>query len=288
MISGALAGALGAGRLLLDGAMGTALLAAGLPAGALPDEWVLARPAAVAAVHAAHAAAGAEVVLTCTFSLAAPRLEARLGARERDALARRAVALARAAAPAARVAGALGPTGLFGPGRAPPASGDVARRYGAAAGALADAGADLLWLESQWDLAEALAALAAARGAGRDVAVTFTARLDGGAGARLPGGTPLLEALAAVEADGAAIAGVNCVFAGAALAELTAAAAARLAIPFAVKPSPGLPGDVLPPEAFAAALAPALRAGARLAGGCCGATADHLRAIAAAARASGR
>jgi hypothetical protein len=45
---------------LLDGAMGTALIARGLPEGALPDSWVVERPGEVARVHARHAAAGSE------------------------------------------------------------------------------------------------------------------------------------------------------------------------------------------------------------------------------------
>ncbi|HYG70357.1 MAG TPA: homocysteine S-methyltransferase family protein [Anaeromyxobacteraceae bacterium] len=272
---------------VLDGAMGTALIARGLEAGALPEEWLRERPEEIARVHTAHAAAGAELVLTCTFNLAAPRLEARLGAFDPRPLARAAVALARRAAPGARVAGALGPTGLFGPGRAPPPAEEVRARYAAAAAALAAAGADLLWLESQWDLAEARAALAAALRAAAMVAVSFTGFLDGEGPPRLPDETPLLDALAAVAADGAAIVGVNCVPAGETLADLVRQAGARFRTPLALKPSPGLPGAVLAPDRFAAALEPAIRAGARYAGGCCGATGAHVGAVAALVRAQG-
>ncbi|WP_242344101.1 homocysteine S-methyltransferase family protein, partial [Anaeromyxobacter terrae] len=106
--------------LLLDGALGTALIARGLPLEALPEEWLVTRPDAVREVHAEHAAAGAGLVLTCTFNLAAPRLAARVDPGRVEALAATAVRLAREAAPHARVAGALGPTGLAGPGRAAP------------------------------------------------------------------------------------------------------------------------------------------------------------------------
>ena len=53
-----------AGPALLDAAMGTALQARGLPPQALPEEWILPRPEEIAAVHAAHASAGARVLLT--------------------------------------------------------------------------------------------------------------------------------------------------------------------------------------------------------------------------------
>jgi 5-methyltetrahydrofolate--homocysteine methyltransferase len=80
--------------------------------------------------------------------------------------------------------------------------------------------------------------------------------------------------------------GVNCVAAGPPLAALAAWARATLPVPFIAKPSPGLPGAVLAPTPFAQAVAPARAAGARLVGGCCGATAEHLAALAAALQAS--
>lgn len=269
-------------RTLLDGGMGTALLARGLPQGALPEEWLLARPDAIAAVHAEHASAGAEIVLTCTFNLAAPRLAERVDPAGIEELARRAVRLAREAAPRALVAGALGPTGLAAPGRSAPVRA-VAAGYGRAARALSAAGADLLWLETQHDRSEARLALVAARATGLEVAVTFTPAGD--APWTLTDGTPVEEALLAMASLGARAAGVNCVPAAAPLVELAAWARSALPVPFVAKPSPGLPGAVLPADAFAAALAPALAAGATLAGGCCGGTGEHLRALAAAWRA---
>lgn len=263
---------------LLDGAMGTALLARGLPPGALPEEWVLAQPDEVARVHEEHAAAGARVLLTSTFNAAAPRLEARLDPARIDAACAQAARLARAAARGGLVAGAVGPTGLATRHRLPPAA-ELAARYARPLGALAAAGVDLLWIESQWELAEARAALAAARRTGLSAAVTFTpAEVDGALA--LPDGTPALEALAALAADGAAAVGVNCVAAGPALSALARAAAARVRVPLVAKPSPGLPGAVLGADAFAAALRPAVEAGISVVGGCCGAGAAHLRAIA--------
>lgn len=265
--------------ILLDGAMGTALLDRGLPPGALPEEWLLSHPEEIVAVHAAHAAAGASVLLTCTFNLAAPRLDERLPPDRRASLGATAVRLARAAGPGQRVAGAVGPTGLYGPGLARPDAGEVGTRYARAAAALAAAGVDLLWIESQWDLAEARAALAAARATGLPAVATFTFAEAGGR-FRTPDGRSAEECLAAVAVDGALAAGVNCVFPGSALAALAAWAAAHLPVPLVAKPSPGLPGAVASPAAFAEALRPAFEAGLRIAGGCCGATADHLRALA--------
>ncbi len=266
---------------LLDGAMGTALLARGLPAGALPEEWILTRPEEIAAVHAEHAAAGARILLTCTFSAAAPRLEARIDPARVEALCGWAERLARSASRGGLVAGAVGPTGLAPPlGPGAPASA-LEARYVRPFAALAAAGVDLLWIESQHDLGEARAALRAARRIGLPAAVTFTLEERDGA-FRAPGAPTALDWLVAAEAEGAAAVGVNCVFPGAALDALARDACARLRVPFVAKPSPGLPGALLSPGAFANALRPALAAGVRLAGGCCGAGGDHLRALAAA------
>jgi len=266
------------GPALLDGAMGTALLARGLPAGALPEEWLRERPEVIADVHASHAEAGARVLLTCTFNCAAPRLEARVDPARLEALCHWAERLARSASPDALVAGALGPTGLappLGPGAS---RAELTARYARPLAALAGAGVDLVWLESQHHLGEALLALAAARATGLPAVVTFTFEERGG---RLvaPGGRDPVAWLAAVQAGGAAATGVNCVLPGPALDLLAAEAAARIRIPLVVKPSPGLPGAVLEPEPFARALGPVLAAGVRVVGGCCGAGAAHLGAL---------
>ncbi len=263
--------------------MGTALQARGLAAAALPETWLLARPEEVLAVHRAHLEAGAAVLLTCSFNAASPRLARELGPGAEGTCARAAVALARRAAAARSgvlVAGAVGPAALAVPGGPAPEEAALAAVALPALRALAEAGADLLWLESQYDAREARAALRAARGLGRPVVVTFTlVERDG----RLlaAGGGPAEPLLLAAAAGGAAAVGVNCVAAGPALADLAAWAAAALPVPFVAKPSPGLPGRVAAPADFAAAVAPAVEAGAALVGGCCGATPAHLAALAA-------
>jgi 5-methyltetrahydrofolate--homocysteine methyltransferase len=266
------------GPVLLDGAMGTALVARGLPGDALPEAWLDARPEEISAIHRAHAAAGARVVLTCTFNVAAPRLEVALPGAAVGALCRKAVALAREAAPGALVAGDLGPTGLVAPGGAAPSGADLHCRYARAAEALADAGADLAWIESQWDEKEARAALRAARDAGLPAVVTFTL-VERHGELEAPDGTAAERLLAAVALGGALAVGVNCVAPGPGLARLADWAGRQLPVPLVAKPSPGLPGAVRTPEAFAAALRPAIAAGLRAVGGCCGSTAEHLRAV---------
>jgi 5-methyltetrahydrofolate--homocysteine methyltransferase len=255
--------------------MGTALFARGLPVDVPPEAWVSERPWEVAAVHAGHVAAGAELLLTCTFNLARLDLMGlRLGP---DEVARRAVPLARAARPPL-VAGCIGATGLALPGARPPAPGELAERYEGAVRALAAAGVDLLWLETQLDLAEARTALAASRRTGLPVVVTAWLRPSPG-GMEALDGRPGQDFLSALWRDGAAAVGVNCVAPDRHLVQVVAASAASLPVPIVVKPNAGLPGEPVPPEPFARGVAEAVVAGASMAGGCCGARPAHLRAL---------
>jgi 5-methyltetrahydrofolate--homocysteine methyltransferase len=110
--------------------------------------------------------------------------------------------------------------------------------------------------------------------------VVTLALVDRGGALEMASGEPALDALHALASDGAAAVGVNCTFPGAPLTALVASARGALALPLIAKPSPGLPGAVAPPAAFGAGCAELARAGASWIGGCCGATADHLRAAA--------
>ena len=100
--------------VLLDGALGTELMARGLPQGASPESWNSDRPEAVRGVHRDYFAAGSDVVSTNSFGgsrikLAGHGLEGRTA--ELNLAAAR---LARAAAPPdGYVAGSIGPTGKF-------------------------------------------------------------------------------------------------------------------------------------------------------------------------------
>jgi hypothetical protein len=142
--------------------MGSALIALGLPAGTAPDAWLLtpAGGAAVGAVHAGHAAAGACVVLTSTFGASSVRLADGAAAGRTADVCRAAVAIARSAVPpGVLIAGDIGPTGaLLAPygELEPPAARDA---FAEQAAALAEAGVDLLWVETMADLAEARVAV---------------------------------------------------------------------------------------------------------------------------------
>jgi len=131
-------------------------------------------------VHAAHAAAGAELVLSCTFNLASPKRLKDAGlAANVETLAETAVRLARRSAQARSSPGrsARPPHHTSEGGALRRDAGRVVPRRSRA---LKGAGVDLLWAESQWSLAEARIALLAFKETGLPVAVTLSPVTSGG------------------------------------------------------------------------------------------------------------
>lgn len=273
--------------------MGTALFALGMPIGEAPEAWLLTPQgaAAVTTVHRGHVAAGSQLILTSTFGANSIRLEGSEIAGRSDEVCRAAVAAARAAAPAGSgviVAGSMGPTGglMIPYGTLEPSG--VRDAFAQEAASLADAGADVLWIETMMDLKEVVAAVEGARQAAPQLAVIAT--LVFARGRTMFGDRPeaAVEALAAL---GVAGIGANCGDGfGPVLDVLPALAAAAPGIHLVAKANAGIPvGNaegltVYPgtPDEAADYARRAADAGATIIGGCCGTTADHLRAIVAA------
>jgi 5-methyltetrahydrofolate--homocysteine methyltransferase len=286
-----LADLLAAAPIPLDGAMGSALIARGLEAGQPPEAWLLTPDgaAAVGSVHAAHVAAGARIVLTATFGASPARLADGPAAGRVAEVCRAAVAIARDAVPAGvLVAGDIGPSGaLLEPyGTLDPAAARAA--FAEQAAALAAAGVDLLWVETMADLAEARAAVEGARDAAPELPVVATLTFE--RGRTLFGDRPE-DAAGALAALGASAVGANCGAGFEAVLEvLPGLAAGAPGVPLVAKANAGRPtvapdGTVAYPATPADAAAYARRAadlGAALVGGCCGTTAEHVAAIAAA------
>lgn len=285
-----LAEALAGGPIPADGAMGSALIGLGLPAGMAPEAWLLTPPgaAAVGAVHAGHAAAGARIVLTATFGASPVRLTDGPAAGRVEEVCRAAVAIARAAVPSGvLVAGDLGPTGaLLAPyGDLEPAAARDA--FARQAATLAAAGVDLLWVETMADLAEARAAVEGAREAAPGLPIVATLTFE--RGRTLFGDRPA-DAAAALAGLGVAAVGANCGAGFDAVLEVLpglAAGAPSLALVAksnAGRPVVGADGTATYPATPADAAAYARRAaelGASIVGGCCGTTSAHVAAIAA-------
>jgi homocysteine S-methyltransferase len=255
-------------------------------------------PEQVEAAHAAYARAGAQVLTTASYQATYEGFARRgIGRARTTALLRRSVELARRAAAAGsgvRVAASVGPYGAM------LADGSEYRgRYGLSVReltafhrprieALAEAGPDVLALETVPDVAEAEAMLKAAEGCGVPVWLSYTV-----AGDRTRAGQPLAEAFAvAAGREDVVAVGVNC------CSPLDADAAVPLAArisgkPVVVYPNSGEGWDPAArawtgPAAEPVGLAGhALRwreEGARLIGGCCRVGPPAIAAVAGALR----
>ncbi|MFM8980892.1 MAG: bifunctional homocysteine S-methyltransferase/methylenetetrahydrofolate reductase [Planctomycetia bacterium] len=278
------------GPVICDGAMGTMLYARGVYLNRCYDEVTLTHPDLVGEVHRQYVQAGAEALETNTFG-ANPVKLARHGLEDRlEELNVRAVEIARAAAgTAVHVLGAMGPLGVrlepWGPTSVQEARAHFLRQ----ARALVGAGVDGLLLETFGDLSEGLAALEAAReaGGGLPVLVQMTVDRDGQS---LYGTTPEVFG-AALDRAGADAIGVNCSVGAHAMLNVLERLARVTGKPLTVQPNAGAPRNVdgrmlylCTPDYLEKFARRFLDAGARLLGGCCGTTPDHIRALAKAVK----
>ena len=272
---------------VIDGATGTNLMRMGLPSDQPPEKWVLENPEAILQLHRAFIEGGADIVLTSTFGASRLRLESAGLAECFEEINRRAVEIARQAAENSQVlvAASIGPLGHMlkpmGTLEVEQAEGE----YRAQARVLAESGADLLVIETQFDIQEAAAAVRGALAAG-DMAVVCSFSYD--RGTRTMMGVRPEDMAAAFNSSGVSALGINC---GRSLADnLSALKELQAATPLPIwfKPNAGLPhiGEDgssvydIDPDAMAAEVESWIEHGARFVGGCCGTTPEHLAGVA--------
>lgn len=275
--------------MVCDGAMGTMIYAKGIPLSRCYDELNVSTPQLVKDIHLAYVKAGAEVLETNTFGATSIRLEKfGLGGKVRE-LNLAGVRLAReVAGDDLYVAGAVGPLGtLLQPlGRITLDEARAAFRQQIEV--LAEAGVDLIIIETMMDLTEARQALLAAREVGElPVVVQMTVQADGDT----PTGTRAEDFAKALDEWGADLIGVNCSVGPAAVQETLERMAAVTSKKLSAQPNAGMPRTVegralylCSPEYMAGYARRFIQTGARLVGGCCGTTPEHIKAIKLAVR----
>lgn len=263
-------------RILLDGAMGTELMKRGLRPGAFPEQVNVLSAETVRDIHRAYVEAGSEIVYANTFG--ANPLKAR-GAEIAPVIAAGLENARIAADGRARTALDVGPLGqLLEP------FGDLSEerardcfRQVFAAGT----GAELVALETFFDLQEALLALETAKtllpGVPCFVTMTFQP-----SGRTLTGTTPA-EAARELTAAGADAVGLNCSLGPVEALPMLRTMRDATGLPLIAKPNAGIPDaktGVYPMDAaaFAAAMEP-VAAIADYVGGCCGTDPDYIRAL---------
>ncbi len=282
------------GPLVLDGALGTELERRGVPTPA--PLWSAAAlinaPEVVAKIHREYVAAGADILVADTFRTNSRTLARAGRLADGPQLNRLAVALARAAAddtairrpgrPRPLVAASVAPVeDCYTPERVP-SDAELADEHAPLARWLADAGAELLWIETMGTLREARAAITAARDVGLPAAVSFVTGEDG----RLLGGDELATAVTAIEPFDPVAIGLNCIPPAGmtrqlpSLRALTGRPLAAYAHVNNAAPIRGwsFAGAVTPAEYGRLAVA-WRRAGAVIIGGCCGTTPAHVAEV---------
>ena len=269
---------------VLDGAMGTMLYGKGFFLNVCYDELNLKHPKLVQEVHEAYVRAGAEILETNTFGANPVKLGSFGLAEETEKINQAAAELARtAAAGRASVAGAIGPLGVriepFGPTSRDEAFAHFRRQV---QGLLAG-GVDGFILETFSDLDEIHEGLRAARSlSDLPVIAQMTIGTDG---LTHYGTDPQTFAKRLTE-WGADAVGVNCSVGPAGLLEAVEQMVKATDRPISAVPNAGLPKDVgdrkiylASPEYMASYARRMIEAGARIVGGCCGTTPEHIKKI---------
>lgn len=282
------------GILLADGATGTNFFNMGLVSGDAPELWNEEKPEKVKILHQSFVDAGSDIILTNTFGGNRHRLKLHDAQDRAKELNRKAAQLAREVADAADktvlVAGSVGPTGeLFEPLGALTHE-DAVASFGEQMSGLKEGGADVIWIETMSAREEITAAAEAASLTGLEY--IFTASFDT-AGRTMMGIAPSELGSIAEEMPTSPVAvGANC---GVGATDLlfsildmtaTGATAENGNIAVIAKANCGVPrvsGDKViytgTPDLMARYVELAIDAGAKIIGGCCGTSADHLAAM---------
>ncbi len=264
--------------------MGTMLQASGLPAGVSPEVFCMRDTQTLCRIHRAYLDAGSNIITSCTFGGNPFKLP-----KELDVFAfnKRMVEAAREAVKEsgreAWVAGNVGPSGQFARPLGPVEPEDLIAAFAAQIRGLAAGGADLLFIETQFDLAEARAAVVAAR---RTCDLPVMVSMTFEQGVSLTGSSPSIFAETMMNL-GVDVIGTNCSLGPDQMKPVVEELLSVSALPVMAEPNAGLPelrGDVtvfpLGPDAFSEKTAAFVDMGATILGGCCGTTPDHIRRLA--------
>lgn len=274
---------------IMDGAMGTMLQNCGMQPGMCPEWFGVENSALLEEIHSQYVEAGADIIETNTFGGNGYKLQAYgLQDRVRDINAAAVVSAKRVARGKALVAASIGPTGKLLQPLGDVSFDDLFQVFGQQIRACADAGADIISIETMTDIGEMRAAVIAAREVcSLPVIAHMTYEPDG----RTLMGTDPLTAMIILEALGPLAIGANCSGGAGELLPVIEQMGRRSDIFLSVEPNAGLPvlidGCTRFPDTPENMAEQALRlreAGANIIGGCCGTTPEHIQAIASAVK----
>ncbi len=271
--------------IYLDGATGSNLIRRGMPAGVCPESWILEHPESMMRLQDAYIQAGSQIIYAPTFTGNRIKLaEYGLDGQTKE-INQKLICLSKEAAGGrAYVAADLTMTGRQ---LAPVGTLDFEELvdvYKEQISYCAQAGADLLVVETMMSLQESRAALIAAKEVcDLPVMVTMTFEADG----RSLFGTDAVTAAVVLESLGADAVGANCSTGPDAMAAVIRAMAEVTTIPLIAKPNAGLPSLAedgstiydMDADTFGKEMRTLAEAGAGILGGCCGTDPSYIRAL---------
>ncbi len=272
--------------VLFDGAMGTELARRGLEMSAVNN---ISNPEHVLEIHREYIKAGADALITNTFSTNRISMELHGLNMDIDEVNLAAVRLARQAAENGQfVFGDIASTGKLLEPYGEYTEGQFYRNFKEQAAILARGGVDGLIVETMMDLREAVCALKACKDAANlpvIISLTFATTSKGG---RTAMGNSAAEIAMTLEKQGADVIGANCGdLDPGEMAKIAEMYKEATALPVMVQPNAGKPVLVnnqakyeMKPEQFADGLMKCIDSDASIIGGCCGTTPDHIRAVA--------
>ncbi|MBN1939415.1 MAG: homocysteine S-methyltransferase family protein [Candidatus Aminicenantes bacterium] len=275
---------------LLDGAMGTELMAILPIPERCPETANIEHPEAVQAVHRDYFAAGADAVSTNTFGGSPLKLEAAgLGSRAKEINAAAARLAVSVRPPGKYVAGEIGPTGKFLKPQGPCGEDEFEAGFALQAEGLAEGGADFILIETMFDLREALCAVRGARRGAPGLPVLATLTFNRGKrGFFTLMGDGLEKCTRAFEDADLPAFGANCTLSSGDMADLIAAWKPLTSVPLIAQANAGKPdlssGRVVysqGEDAYMAEIPRLIAGGARIIGGCCGTTPRYIQRMAA-------
>lgn len=283
------------GAFLLDGAMGTQLIARGVPVGTCNDYLNISSPDIVSDVHRAYVQAGSDAVITNTFGANKYTLARHGFADEVAGVNEAGAKIARQAATEHKyVLGDIGPCGEFLEPLGTLKAGELKDAFARQAEALLAGGVDGLLIETMTALDEVTIAVEAAKSAGGGAPVLASISFDrAGDSFKTMMGLGVEAAAAKLVSLGVDAIGFNC---GTAtldeyveLAEnlVSAVRASSDEVIVFAEPNAGKPELVedkavynVSPDEFAAAAEKIQSVGVNMIGGCCGTSPAHIEAMA--------
>ena len=272
---------LGRRIIFFDGGLGSLLQERGLKPGELPETWNLTRPEVLYDIHRAYLDAGADIILANTFGANGFKYDnleeivtaAVVNAKKAVADSGRKAYVALDMGPTGKL---LKPMGTLDFEECVSIYADVVR-YGA------KAGADLILIETMSDTYELKAAVLAAK-ENSNLPVVATVVFDEHH-KMLTGATPevVVAMLEGLRVDAI---GMNCGLGPKQMKPIFETMARYASIPLVITPNAGLPRSEngktvydVGPEEFAEDMEEIINMGAWMAGGCCGTTPAHIKAL---------